>query len=104
MSVRAKFRVTKIERTLSSMRDGTDEKGRDRYVSVEMQTIVMTPVYANSDPDHENTKFWNATPNGELRLGTINREAAEQFELDGEYYIDFTPANGVCAPALAPVR
>ncbi len=94
MPVRAKFRVTKIERTLSSKRDGKDEQGRDRYVNVEMQTIVMVPVYANNDPAHENTKFWNATPSGEIRLGTINQEAAQQFELDQEYYVDFTPAGG----------
>ena len=93
MSVRSKFKVNKIERTLSSKRDGVDDKGRDRYVNVEMNTIVMSPVYANNDPEHENSKFWNATPSGEIRLGVINLEAALEFELDKEYYVDFSPAD-----------
>ena len=78
MSVRAKFKVDSIERGL------WDKK--------EMHTIKMTPVYANNDPEHENTKFWRYSPCGSLHLGTINAEAASQFELGAEYYIDFTKA------------
>lgn len=78
MSVRAKFKVAKIERALVG--------------GQEMQTVVLNPVYGNSDPEHENTKFWKYTPSGEVRLGTINAAAAAYFELDGEYYLDFTKA------------
>lgn len=79
MTVRAKFRVQSIERHIA----GGDE----------VHTIKMAPVYSD-DQDSENYKFWKWTPAGEIELGTINREAAEAFELDGEYYVDFTPAEG----------
>jgi hypothetical protein len=76
--VRAKFRVDAIERT--------------KQGSEELHTVRMSPVYGNNDPEHENTKFWRATPSGTLQMGTINKAAAEQFDLGGEYYIDFTKA------------
>ena len=76
MSVRAKFKVTRIERSLW-------RKG------IEVQTIVLLPVTSGSD---ENTQFYEATPSGSIQLGTVNAEAAAQFELEGEYYIDFTKA------------
>lgn len=76
--VRAKFKVDEIRRT--------------KYQQ-EMHTIVMSPVYGNNDPNHENTKFWNASPSGKLELGCVNMEAAKIFELGEEYYIDFTKAN-----------
>ena len=77
MSVRAKFKVTRIERSLW-------RKG------VEVQTIVLLPV--TSSGSEENAQFYEATPSGEVKLGTVNAEAAAQFELEGEYYIDFTKA------------
>jgi hypothetical protein len=57
-----------------------------------MRTVHMSPVYGNGDPNHENTKFWEASPSGGLTLGTINPAAWQQFELGMEYYLDFTPA------------
>lgn len=90
--VRAKFKVVRIERTMGSRKVGADENGRDKWEPCELNTIVLNPVYANSDPEHENSKFWAASPSGEIRLGTVNAEAVKQFELDQEYYIDFTPA------------
>jgi len=92
MSVRAKFKVNRIERTMGSKRDGKDESGRDRYLPCEMWTVVMSPVYANNDPEHENSKFWAATPSGEIKLDTVNAEAVKEFDLDKEFYIDFTAA------------
>jgi hypothetical protein len=96
---RAKFKVTGIQRSMTSRakRDESgaevkNERGHPVYEPCEMQTIKMSPVYGNGDPEHENTKFWNASPSGSLELGCINLEAAQQFELDGEYYVDFTPA------------
>ena len=92
MSVRAKFRVLKIERTMSTHQTGLDDKGHARYEPCELQTVVLSPVFGNGDPEHENTKFWNASPSGEVRLGTINAAAAAYFELSAEYYLDFTKA------------
>ncbi len=78
MSVRAKFKVNRIERSL--FRDG-----------VEVQTIVLSPVYSH-DKDSENARFYQATPSGEIRLGTVNAAAAAAFELEGEYYVTFERA------------
>lgn len=93
--VRAKFAVQKIETTLhrKSPRkpDGTSD--HQNPYTVEMRTIVLSPVYSE-DPESENRRFWDASPAGEIRLGTINPQAWHAFELGGEYYIDFTPAGG----------
>lgn len=90
MSVRAKFKVQKIERQ-SYTRSEKGPDGKDRMVKDELQTIVLQPVYS-SDPESENRAFWRSSPSGEIRLGTINLDAAAQFDLDGEYYVDFTKA------------
>lgn len=75
--VRAKFTVSEI----------TEHK----YGDQRMKTIKLTPVYSQKEGS-ENKAFWQASPNGEIRLGTINMNAAAQFEIGAEYYIDFTRA------------
>ena len=81
MTVRAKFKLISYETT-------TYPRQNER---IEMRTLKFMPVY-DQTPGSENHTFWKATPNGEIKLGTINPEAWQQFELDGEYYIDFTRA------------
>ena len=80
MSVRAKFVVAWVEAGQLETNDGT----------VDVQTITLTPV-ASSDPNSENARFWKLTPAGQIRLSTINAQAAAQFEPGKEFYIDFTP-------------
>lgn len=77
MPVRAKFKVNSIDRQLS-------------YEGKELQTIKLSPVTTGSE---ENKQFYAYTPSGHIDLGTVNAEAAQQFELGKEYYVDFTPAN-----------
>jgi hypothetical protein len=78
MAVRAKFKVTSITR-----REHWDKsKG-------EIQSIELNPV-TNGSP--ENASFYAATPGGSIKLDTINGDAAAQFTLGGEFYVDFTPA------------
>lgn len=50
--------------------------------------IHMAPVTGGST---ENEKFFKWTPSGGLNFGTINEDAAKQFEPGKEYYIDITP-------------
>lgn len=78
MTVRAKFKVTEIT--------------EHAYGEQLMKTVKLQPVFKSNDPESENSKFWAASPNGEIRLGTINMDAAAQFAINGEYYVDFTPA------------
>ena len=82
MNVRAKFVVQSITRTQSTTyRDGN-------YVPEEVQTIKLFPVTGSSE---ENKKFFASTPSGAIELGTVNLEAAKQFELNKSYYVDFIP-------------
>ena len=98
---RAKFVVNRIEISQGSQRirvsDGSDyekdERGYPKTKPCELRTIVLAPVYANNDPTHENSRFWDYSPTGEIKLGTVNPDAWEQFEIGREYYVDFTAAN-----------
>ncbi len=75
MSVRAKFRVTSVEK---------HEYGAEN--------VKMIPVYTDNDPESENHKFWMATPAGHIEMQINNPEAHGTFEPGQEFYIDFTPA------------
>lgn len=88
MPVLAKFVVNRSESTLHTKKKaGSDTE----YERVEMRTIVLSPVYSDK-PDSENRKFWDASPTGEIKLGTVNPEAWQQFELGKEYYVEFRAA------------
>lgn len=52
-------------------------------------SLELVPVYANSK---ENKRFFKYTPGGEIKLQVVNPEAAKQFEIGKEYYVDFTAA------------
>lgn len=71
MSVRAKFKVTAVTQTESG------------------NTVQLNPVTTGSE---ENKKFFRYTPAGRIELSIMNDEAAKQFEVGKEYYIDFTKA------------
>jgi hypothetical protein len=84
MSVRAKFKVTKIT------------PGQDGLKSVELQAVV--------DGSPENKSFFRWTPSGTITLGIVNPAASDQFVEGGEYYVDFSSAPKLEeAPAPAPV-
>ena len=92
MTVRAKFTVTKIERQWGSV-PVVDADGTTQWQHGEVHTIHMSPVSGNSDPAHENTKFWHASPSGSLQLGCVHPAAVAQFELGKAYFLDFTRAD-----------
>ncbi len=72
--VRAKFKVTAIEPNTG----GGDGK-----------SITLFPVTGGSV---ENESFYKYTPGGSILLSTINEEAAKQFEVGKEFYVDFSEA------------
>lgn len=95
MTVRAKFTFTGYETGLT-YRYPRDAKGVYDYQNgkpVELRTLKFAPVSANNDPNHENSKFWDASPSGQMTLGTVNPEAWSQFELGKSYYLDFVAAD-----------
>ncbi len=89
-----KFKVDSVTQLLGSVAkrnpDGsvfTDEHGRNVYAMGEMRSVSMSPVYANGDPNHENSRFWAASPSGRFELGTVNLDAAADIKPGKEYYI-----------------
>lgn len=70
MNIRAKFKV--IEKTESDL--GFQVK--------------MYPVTGGSP---ENAEFYRYTPAGQIDLTTINKSAADAFEVGKSYYVDFSP-------------
>ncbi|GAB3303797.1 hypothetical protein [Hymenobacter tenuis] len=76
MTVKAKFQVTTIE---------TNENGYTQ--------IGMAPVYSD-DPNHENKKYWNATPAGTIFLGVSNEQAFAGYATGDEVYVTFDKATG----------
>lgn len=69
--VRAKFICRAVVKT---------ESGHD---------ITLEPVTCGSQ---ENETFYRYTPWGQIRLGTVSDDAAKQFVVGEEFYVDFTPA------------
>lgn len=85
MPVRAKFKVQSITRSASYRYD--HDTGRN--VPGEVHTIRLQPVY---DGTEENKQFFASTPSGQIELGVVNASAGSRFDLEGEYYVDFTRA------------
>ncbi|MBR8084624.1 MULTISPECIES: hypothetical protein [Burkholderia cepacia complex] len=77
--VRAKFKVT-----LLSQREHWDkQKGP-------IHDIQLQPVTSGSS---DNERFYAATPAGQISLSTVNDDAARQFRLGAEVYVDFSPVD-----------
>lgn len=94
--VRAKFKVNSLKysdgQRVKLGPDGKpvkDARGYDVYEPAPQVTIEMFPVYGNGDPNHENTKFWQASPSGKLELNCVNAAASDYFKVGQEYYLDF---------------
>ena len=75
--VRAKFKVNSITR-----QPGWNDLK-------EIHTIELTPVTGNSE---ENKRFYAATPSGSIKLSVVKGEVGKQFDLNDEFYVDFTKA------------
>jgi hypothetical protein len=88
--VRAKFRLVRYE-TQTGTKQTINADGKQVYTPAEVRTLVFMPVYSDK-PGTENKLFWDATPTGEIKLGVVNQDAWQHFELDKQYYVDFTPA------------
>lgn len=82
--VRAKFQLIKTTQHMYSVKNAEGQ-----YVQTPLTSMAFQVVHGNTP---ENEKFFASTPSGTIELGVLNPEAAQQFELGKEYYIDFTPA------------
>jgi hypothetical protein len=80
--VRAKFKCDSIGVTNGY---GIGDKEICLLYEIKMSAVI--------DNSNENKEFFKATPSGFLAISCVNEKAAKSFELNGEYYIDFTKVN-----------
>lgn len=85
MTTRAKFQLIKTTQTMHSKKDNDGN-----WITVPLTSMSFQVVHGNTP---ENERFFASTPSGTIELGVINPDAAQQFELGKEYYIDFIPAD-----------
>jgi hypothetical protein len=71
MTVRAKFKVEEVTHSTNG------------------HAVKLSPVSSGST---ENEQFFKWTPWGEIKIGTINADAAAEFTPGKQFYVDFTPA------------
>jgi hypothetical protein len=90
MTIRAKFRCNKI--TAEEQTIWNNSQGQGSYDRMLIHTVEMVPVSADSDPEHENSKFWDATPTGKLEIGCVPEETVRELKIGQEYYLDITLA------------
>lgn len=74
MTVRCKFKCNEVTKTARYNGEGF------------LYTAKFSAVYDNSP---ENKAFFDATPNGQLSVGTYKED---HFTVGKEYYLDITPA------------
>lgn len=87
-TTRAKFKCDSITESVGSKQNPETKQ----WEPCLMKSISMSPVYGNGDPNHENSKFWAASPSGQFQLNVINLAAASIFVPGKEYYVDITAA------------
>ncbi len=66
------------------------DDGTMSWEPTKLWSIEMSPVHGNNDPNHENSKFWSAIPGGSIKLMCVKKSAVEAFDLEKEFYVDFT--------------
>jgi hypothetical protein len=79
-TVRAKFFVKSIQ----AMTNG--DPANDQCSEVK-----LAPVYG-ANADDANAQWSKYTPSGEISMLITNPAAVDQFDLGGEYFVDFTKA------------
>lgn len=79
-TVRAKFFV----KSILALHNGNHEADQ-------ASEVKLGPVYG-TDADDPNASWSKYTPSGEISMTITNPAAVDQFELGGEYFVDFTKA------------
>lgn len=79
--VRAKFRVNGI---FGGTIDGAESK------RIEMSPVFASEAGREGNACEENAIFGKYTPAGNISITIVNPSASEQFEVNKEYYVDFS--------------
>jgi hypothetical protein len=81
MNTKCRFVVNEVKQNLGTKPSGNkDERNNEIWEPAMMFTVSASPVYGNGDPEHPNTKFWAASPNGRFELGTVNEDAVKDWK------------------------
>lgn len=90
--VRAKFRVNFITDHAGGAAYKNQQTGEVYPAQVGNKEIQLGAVWS-SDPNHENRKYWEATPSGAITLNIkSDKPAAHWFKPGKEYYVTFEEA------------
>lgn len=89
--MRCKMTLRSITHELGTV--GAVEDGKIVQRSGKVATLAFMPVYHGGKPEHENARFWAATPGGELKLNVVNAAAVDGLEVGAEYYVDISKAS-----------
>ena len=69
-------------------------RSKVRCTSKINNTVTFSTVYEPDETKNdENARFTKATPWGDIRMVIDNESALAAFEVNKEYYVDFTPAS-----------
>ena len=49
-------------------------------------------LYVVTEGTAEDKAFYTSTPSGNVRIATVGKNVADQFEIGKKYYVDFTKA------------
>ena len=84
-SVICKFSVQTVEHQGYASKEGPKQTG---------VKVNAAPVYKEkTDPHHENSKFWDATPQGQIWLQINNPNAFDFFQPGEEFFVVITKKN-----------
>jgi hypothetical protein len=86
MTVRAKFKVADVVKTVGTFYDYTTKDNLEKEV-------YSVTLYAVADGTDENKEFFASTPAGHIQMNTVNAAAGLYFKAGDEYYLDFTKAD-----------
>lgn len=64
----------------------------DEAVRMAQRTVALNPAFVDNDPQRESPKFWDSSPTGEIKSGTVNRDAWQAFEIGKEGGVGFRSA------------
>ena len=100
MALKARFKVTsksKYKGETFNRKTGTHERGT-------IQNICFAPVYI-PDPSHPDNELWAGPPPDGFELKMLRADLGAYFEIDEEYYFEFTKIDAAkTAPAPSVLK
>lgn len=89
--MRCKMNLRSIENVIGTVGE-IDSTGKIQQKQGPVCNLAFYPVYHQGNPEHENSKYWGATPGGELKLQVVNAAAVSGLVVGAEYYVDIKRA------------